>query len=60
LIIDEGRYHQVRRMLAAVGNSVDKLARIQMGALPLPDDLQPGAWRTIEEADIGIELRSNG
>jgi 16S rRNA U516 pseudouridylate synthase RsuA-like enzyme len=47
-------------MLAAVGNSVDKLARIQMGALPLPDDLQPGAWRTIEEADIGIELRSNG
>jgi 16S rRNA pseudouridine516 synthase len=59
LVIDEGRYHQVRRMLAAVGNGVDKLARIQMGALHLTDDLQPGAWRSIEEADIGIELRSN-
>lgn len=59
LVIDEGRYHQVRRMLAAVGNSVDKLVRIQMGTLPLPDDLPPGAWRNIEEADIGIVLRSN-
>lgn len=57
LVIDEGRYHQVRRMLAAVGNGVDELARIQMGALPLPDDLLPSQWRAIEETEIGIELR---
>lgn len=57
LVIDEGRYHQVRRMLAAVGNAVDQLARIQMGALTLPDDLLPSHWRAIEESAIGIELR---
>lgn len=59
LVIDEGRYHQVRRMLAAVGNSVDKLARIQMGTLPLSDDLVAGSWQAIEEADIGISAVRN-
>lgn len=52
LVIDEGRYHQVRRMIAAVGNRVDTLCRHQVGSLLLPADLAIGAWRLIEESDI--------
>ena len=44
LIITEGRYHQVRRMFAAVGNHVERLHRERIGALQLPADLQPGRF----------------
>jgi len=47
LIIEEGRYHQVRRMFAAVGNHVVELHRDRIGGLILPDDLQPGAHRVL-------------
>ena len=47
LTITEGRYHQVRRMFAAVGNHVTALHRDRIGALDLPDDLEPSAWRVL-------------
>ena len=47
LTITEGRYHQVRRMFAAVGNHVTALHRDRVGGLSLPDDLEPGAWRLL-------------
>ena len=47
LTITEGRYHQVRRMFAAVGNHVTALHRDRIGALGLPTDLAPGAWRVL-------------
>jgi 16S rRNA pseudouridine516 synthase len=47
LTISEGRYHQVRRMFAAVGNHVTALHRDRIGALALPADLAPGAWRPL-------------
>ena len=47
LIITEGRYHQVRRMFAAVGNHVTGLHRERIGGLTLPPDLEPGAWRIL-------------
>nr|MEA2799289.1 rRNA pseudouridine516 synthase [Phenylobacterium sp.] len=47
LTITEGRYHQVRRMFAAVGNHVTALHRDRIGGLALPDDLEPGAWRPL-------------
>jgi 16S rRNA pseudouridine516 synthase len=47
LTITEGRYHQVRRMFAAVGNHVDALHRDRIGGLDLPADLEPGAWRIL-------------
>ena len=47
LTITEGRYHQVRRMFAAVGNHVTALHRDRIGALALPADLEPGAWRIL-------------
>jgi 16S rRNA pseudouridine516 synthase len=46
----EGRYHQVRRMFAAVGNHVEALHRRSIGGLGL-DGLAPGAWRVLDEAD---------
>jgi 16S rRNA pseudouridine516 synthase len=55
LTITEGRYHQVRRMFAAVGNHVVALHRDRIGALDLPDDLAPGDFRrltTTEQAAI--------
>ena len=54
LTVTEGRYHQVRRMFAAVGNHVEALHRERVGALTLPDDLPPGEWRllTPEEVDL--------
>jgi len=44
LTLTEGKYHQVKRMLAAVGNRVETLHRSAFGALQLPADLAPGQW----------------
>ena len=44
LTLTEGRYHQVKRMLGAVGNRVEALHRSAFGALTLPVDLPPGTW----------------
>jgi 16S rRNA pseudouridine516 synthase len=57
LTITEGRYHQVRRMFAAVGNHVEALHRDRMGGLTLPEDLPPGAWRRASEDDLGALFR---
>ena len=47
LTLTEGRYHQVRRMFAAVGNHVTALHRDRIGGLDLPGDLDPGGWRPL-------------
>ena len=50
LTITEGRYHQVRRMFAAVGNHVVGLHRERIGGIALPEDLAPGAYRILTAA----------
>ena len=45
MTLTEGKYHQVKRMVAAVGNRVEALHRSRYGALVLPEDLAPGQWR---------------
>ena len=50
LVLHEGRYHQVRRMFAAVGNHVVALHRERVGGLTL-GDLAPGHWRPLGDAD---------
>lgn len=47
LTLTEGKYHQVKRMVAAVGNRVEALHRSRFGALSLPPDLAPGQWRWV-------------
>lgn len=50
LTLHEGRYHQVRRMFAAVGNHVESLHRVSVGGLAL-GDLPEGQWCALDEAD---------
>jgi 16S rRNA pseudouridine516 synthase len=50
LTLHEGRYHQVRRMFAAVGNHVAALHRVAIGGLAL-DGIAPGQWRVLDEGD---------
>ena len=52
LTLIEGRYHQVRRMFAAVGNHVEALHRDRIGALDLPADLAPGSYRLATSAAV--------
>jgi 16S rRNA pseudouridine516 synthase len=51
LTLTEGRYHQVRRMVAAVGHHVQALHRSRIGGLEL-GGLAPGEWRTLADADL--------
>ncbi|MFC4160016.1 pseudouridine synthase [Chitinimonas lacunae] len=52
LTIDQGKYHQVKRMVAAAGNRVEALHRVALGGLVLGEgglaDLAPGQWRYLE------------
>ena len=51
LVLTEGRYHQVRRMFAAVGNHVEALHRSRVGQLGL-EGLPEGEWRLLGEDDL--------
>ena len=52
LVIHEGRYHQVRRMFAAIGNHVTALHREAIGGLSVPADLPEGNWRIMTPTDL--------
>ena len=52
LTLTEGKYHQVKRMIAAVGNRVVTLHRSRIGALALPAELAPGKWRWLEAEEL--------
>ena len=52
LTICEGKYHQVKRMIAAAGNRVEALHRSRIGGLDLDGALAPGQWRWLEAADL--------
>ena len=54
LTLTEGKYHQVKRMVAAVGNRVERLHRSRMGGLALPADLAPGEWRWLSQDDLKL------
>jgi len=49
MTLEEGRYHQVKRMVAAIGNRVEALHRSAVGPWRLPADLPPGAWRWLAD-----------
>ncbi len=51
LTVTEGKYHQVKRMVAAVGNRVEALHREALAELILPPDLAPGQWRWLTAED---------
>lgn len=51
--VHQGVYHQVKRMLAAVGNKVEQLHRQQIGALELTD-LEDGQWIYLSAAQVEL------
>lgn len=60
LTIHEGRYHQVKRMFAALGNAVEKLHREQLGDLKLDEQALPqGEYRPLETAEIEFLLKGS-
>lgn len=54
LTLTEGKYHQVKRMIAAVGNRVQALHRSRIGGLQLPLDMAPGEWRWLSANDLSL------
>jgi 23S rRNA pseudouridine2605 synthase len=56
LAVHEGRRHQVKRMLAAVGHPVSRLHRSRYAGLTL-EGLEPGAWRELEPSEV-VRLRA--
>ncbi|WP_301100866.1 16S rRNA pseudouridine(516) synthase [Propionivibrio sp.] len=52
MTVTEGKYHLVKRMIAAAGNRVEGLNRISVGGLSLPDDLPVGKWIWLEAVDL--------
>lgn len=58
LILHEGRFHQVKRMLKAVGNEVVGLKRIRMGGLLLDESLAPGEYRELSDEELGLLLKT--
>lgn len=52
LTLTQGKYHQVKRMVAAVSNRVEGLHRSQIGGLKLPSDLAPGQWCWLSPEDL--------
>ncbi|WP_346798297.1 pseudouridine synthase [Halomonas sp. Bachu 37] len=54
LAITEGRYHQVKRMFAALGNHVETLHREAIGPLVLDESLAPGEWRELTADEVAL------
>jgi 16S rRNA pseudouridine516 synthase len=52
MTVTEGKYHLVKRMLAAAGNRVEWLSRVSVGGLKLPSDLALGQWKWLEIGDL--------
>uniref|UniRef100_UPI003FF07F52 pseudouridine synthase n=2 Tax=Candidatus Fimivicinus sp. TaxID=3056640 RepID=UPI003FF07F52 len=52
VVLHEGRYHQIKRMFAALGNEVIALRRVKMGDLPLDETLGPGGCRKITAEEL--------
>ena len=53
LTISEGRYHQVKRMFAALGNKVEALHRWRIGDIVLDESLEEGEYRALSDKEIG-------
>lgn len=54
LTIREGKFHQIKRMMACLGKPVTALERVAMGGLALDAGLAPGQWRALTPAEVSI------
>jgi 16S rRNA pseudouridine516 synthase len=58
LTLVEGKYHQVKRMVAAAGNRVESLARSEFGAVRI-EAMAPGAWRWLSDEETAAVTRKH-
>lgn len=58
--LTEGKFHQVKRMFAAIGHPLTKLERLRIGCVSLDENLQPGEYRSLTEAEITGLKRMSG
>ena len=56
ITVSEGKYHQVKRMMASLGKPVEYLKRLSIGALVLDEALGLGEWRELTEREIELSL----
>ncbi len=54
IVLTEGKYHQIKRMIAAMGNRVTRLERISFGGIPLDPALDRGEWRYLTDEEIAL------
>ncbi len=52
ITVTEGKYHEVKRMLLAVGNEVLSLKRVSMGPITLDPELKEGEYRRLSDSEI--------
>ncbi|OAN17730.1 16S rRNA pseudouridine(516) synthase [Photobacterium jeanii] len=57
ITITEGKYHQVKRMFAAIGNKVEALHRERIGAVELDEELEPGEYRELTAEEIASFMK---
>ena len=60
VIVQEGKYHQVKRMFGAVGHPVVKLERLMVAGIDLDKNLEPGEWRELTEEEVNHLYRAAG
>ena len=59
VLVSEGKYHQVKRMLAACGKPCTALERTAVGALELDPELPRGGWRELRQFETGLVFGSS-
>lgn len=60
VIVQEGKYHQVKRMFQAVGHPVLKLSRLMIAGIYLDESLAPGQWRELTEEEVSHLYKAAG
>ncbi|MDE6088154.1 MAG: 16S rRNA pseudouridine(516) synthase [Oscillospiraceae bacterium] len=60
ICLHEGKYHQVKRMFAALENHVESLHRVAVGGLILPENLRPGGYLELVHKDLVRMLKAPG
>ncbi len=58
ITLTEGKYHQIKQMLYAVGNKITYLERISFGGIPLDPTLERGQYRLLTQEEIDILLKN--
>ena len=54
IVLTEGKYHQIKRMIASRDNRVTSLERISFGGIPLDKSLARGEWRYLTDEEISL------